>query len=120
MNILISYTLYQPNIYPHPVYNHNEHSKIIKKYIDVLEQNKSSSLIIFPETIFPIPYNTQHELYKIFNNHTSDKNLLLAVSLLKLKKNILIAWYFFLTMLKFIIEKISPISESIHLGIILF
>ena len=46
----VSYTLYQPNIYPHQVYKHNNHSKIIKKYIDILEQNKSSSLIIFPET----------------------------------------------------------------------
>ena len=74
----VSYTLYQPNIYPHQVYKHNEHSKIIKKYIDVLEQNKSSSLIIFPETILPIPYNTQHELYKTFNNHSSDKKFIIS------------------------------------------
>ena len=74
----ISYTLYQPNIYPDQVYNHNYHSKIVKKYINILEKNKSSNLIIFPETILPIPYNETHELYKIFNKHTNDKNFIIS------------------------------------------
>ena len=50
----LSYTIYQPNIYPNETYDKKEQTRIIKIYNTILDNNRSSNIIIFPETILPI------------------------------------------------------------------
>ncbi len=75
---LVSYTLYQPNIYPHESYDNDKHIALIEKYNDILAKNKSSNLIIFPETIISSPYDANNSLYKFFHSTTNEDNLLIS------------------------------------------
>ena len=47
----ISFTIYQPNIYPDLAYDSKEYNKIIDKYRTFLDNNNMTDLVIFPETI---------------------------------------------------------------------
>ena len=64
----IAITIYQPNIYPNEAYEKINHSKIIAKYNQILQDNRSSNLVIFPETILPIVFDKKNH-YLINSNH---------------------------------------------------
>ena len=49
----ISYSIYQPNIYPNQSYNPDEYKKISSKYINYLNTKRPTDITIFPETITP-------------------------------------------------------------------
>ena len=70
-NEKISFTIYQPNIYPEDSYNSAKHSDIQKKYINFLNQKKSSDLIILPETIVPYELLKDNPLYKKIKDITN-------------------------------------------------
>ena len=72
-NNYVSYTLYQPNVYPQDSYDSNKHLRLMEKYNNILIKNKSSDLIIFPETIISAPYDENNQLYKYFQSLTSKK-----------------------------------------------
>ena len=40
--------------------------------------NKTSDLVIFPETIIPIPFTREDELFKPFQKNTHDTNMLIT------------------------------------------
>ena len=50
----------------------------MNKYNTVLDMNRSSDLVIFPETIIPIPFNREDELFKFFQTATHDTNMLIT------------------------------------------
>tara|TARA_B100000035_G_scaffold313999_1_gene329070 strand:- start:5904 stop:7076 length:1173 start_codon:yes stop_codon:yes gene_type:complete len=77
-NNLITYTIYQPNVYPSQSYNPDQHSMIMRKYINMIDENKSSDLIIFPETILPIPFDERNDYYLYFKSLTSDRSTLIS------------------------------------------
>lgn len=77
-NNYVSYTLYQPNVYPQDSYDSNKHLLLMEKYNNILIKNKSSDLIIFPETIISAPYDENNQLYKYFQSLTSKRNLLIS------------------------------------------
>ena len=74
----ISYTLYQPNIHPEQSYDRTQYSLIMKKYNNILNMNKTSDLVIFPETIISIPFTREGEFFKSFQTMTDDTNMLIA------------------------------------------
>ena len=74
----VSYTLYQPNIYPQQSYDSSQYSQIMSKYKNILDMNKNSDLVIFPETIIPIPFTKENELFKSFQTITNESNMLIA------------------------------------------
>ena len=74
----ISYTLYQPNIYPQQSYDSSQYSQIMSKYKNILNMHKNSDLVIFPETIIPIPFTKENELFKSFQTTTNDSNMLIT------------------------------------------
>ena len=74
----VSYTLYQPNIYPQQSYDSSQYSLIMKKYNTILNLNKTSDLVIFPETIISIPFIREDKFFKSFQTITDDTNMLIA------------------------------------------
>ena len=74
----LSYTIYQPNIYPNETYDKKEQTRIIKKYNTILDNNRSSNIIIFPETILPIPFRKNSLLYDSFQSLTHKDNVLIS------------------------------------------
>ena len=74
----LSYTIYQPNIYPNETYDKKVHTRIIKKYNTILDNNRSSNIIIFPETILPIPFRKNSLLYDSFQSLTHKDNVLIS------------------------------------------
>lgn len=77
-NNLVTYTIYQPNIYPPQSYNPDQYSMIMRKYINTINENKSSDLIIFPETILPIPFDEKNDYYQYFKSFTNDRSSLIS------------------------------------------
>ncbi len=74
----VSFVLYQPNIYPDDSYDSNRHSPLMEKYNNILIDNQSSDLVIFPETIISSPYDKNNPLYKYFQSSTNKSNLLIS------------------------------------------
>ncbi len=68
----LTFTIYQPNIYPQESYDLNEYNNIQKKYINFLEKKISSELIIFPETIVPYELSNSSLLYKKMSEITNN------------------------------------------------
>jgi len=74
----LSFTIYQPNIYPRDSYNPAEHNNIQNKYINFLDKKVSSDLIIFPETIVPYELNKHNALYKKINDLTNKEKVIIT------------------------------------------
>ena len=85
-NNYVSYTLYQPNIYPNDSYDRSKHFALMEKYNNILITNRSSDLVIFPETIISEPYNKNNTLYKYFQPSKNNDYLLIS-GLFSSKKN---------------------------------
>ena len=74
----LSFILYQPNIYPNDSYDRSKHFALMEKYNNILIKNKSSDLVIFPETIISEPYDKNNMLYKYFQSSKNKDNLLIS------------------------------------------
>ena len=77
-NEYISFTIYQPNIYPKESYNPAEQNNIQKKYINFLSQEISSDLLIFPETIVPYELYKRNPLYKKMKDKTNEDKIIIS------------------------------------------
>ena len=82
----LSFILYQPNSYPNDSYDRSKHFALMEKYNNILIKNKSSDLVIFPETIISEPYDKNNKLYKYFQSSKNKDNLLIS-GLFSSKKN---------------------------------
>ncbi len=74
----VSFTIYQPNIYPKESYNPEEHNNIQQKYINFLSKEISSDLIIFPETIVPYELYKTNLLYKKIKDISNEDKIIIS------------------------------------------
>jgi apolipoprotein N-acyltransferase len=74
----ISFSLYQPNIYPDRVYNPNEYKKIIKQYINFLDRKDPTDLTILPETITPYVLEKNNKLLESIKKLSDRNNIIIA------------------------------------------
>lgn len=79
-NDSVSFTIYQPNIYPDKAYNIDEYQNIVSQYVRFLDEKNSTDITILPETITP---------YVLNNNELAEKIMMTAN-----KSNIIIAGFF--------------------------
>ena len=89
-NDRISYTIYQPNIYPDKVYNTDEYQNIISQYVRFLDEKNSTDL-----TITPYVLNNNNELLKKIKMTTSKSNIIVAGFFTKSKNNYFNSMVFF-------------------------
>ena len=78
LNESLSFTIYQPNIYPKESYNSEEHNNIQQKYIKFLNRKVSTDLIIFPETIVPYELHKNNALLKRIKDLTDEENIIIT------------------------------------------
>jgi apolipoprotein N-acyltransferase len=71
----ISYTIYQPNIYPDKTYDTNEYQNIISQYTKFLDEKNSTDLTILPETITPYVLSNNNKLLQRIMT-ASNKNII--------------------------------------------
>ncbi len=74
----LSFTIYQPNIYPIDSYNPAKQKKIELKYIKFLKQDIPTDLIILPETIVPYELTRGNSLYKTIRDVTSKDKIIIT------------------------------------------
>ena len=74
----ISFTIYQPNIYPDKTYNTDEYQNIISQYIKFLDEKKSTDLTILPETITPYILKNNNELLQKIITASNKKNMIIS------------------------------------------
>ena len=77
-NESLSFTIYQPNIYPKDSYNPSEYNNVENKYINFLNQKVSSDLIIFPETIVAYELNKNNALYKKMKDLSNKEKVIIT------------------------------------------
>ena len=78
LNESLSFTIYQPNIYPKESYNSVEANNIQQKYIKFLNRKASTDLIIFPETIVPYELHKNNSLLKKIKDLTDEENIIIT------------------------------------------
>ncbi len=91
----ISFTLYQPNIYPDQIYNPNEYKNIIEKYINFLDKKDSTDLTILPETITPYILENNNKILQKIKNLSNENNIIIAGFFTKSKTNFYNSMIFF-------------------------
>tara|TARA_Y100000389_G_scaffold116017_1_gene113182 strand:+ start:1282 stop:2727 length:1446 start_codon:yes stop_codon:yes gene_type:complete len=74
----ISFSLYQPNIYPDRVYDPNEYEKIIEKYINFLDKKDSTDITILPETITPYVLENNNKILGNIKKLSNENNIIIA------------------------------------------
>ena len=74
----ISFSIYQPNLYPDRVYNPNEYEKVIKQYINFLDKKDSTDLTILPETITPYALEKNNKLLESIKKLSNKNNIIIA------------------------------------------
>jgi apolipoprotein N-acyltransferase len=74
----ISYSIYQPNIYPDQSYNPKEHKKISEKYINYIRKKDSTDITILPETITPYVLMRNNDLLKEIIESSNDEKIIIA------------------------------------------
>tara|TARA_Y100000768_G_scaffold22821_1_gene15542 strand:- start:5590 stop:6861 length:1272 start_codon:yes stop_codon:yes gene_type:complete len=74
----ISFTIYQPNIYPQESYNVDEYENIRNKYLNFLNKKNDSDIVIFPETIVPYELQKNDPLYRKITEFTSKEKILIT------------------------------------------
>ncbi len=74
----ISYSIYQPNIYPNQSYNPKEYKKISQKYINYIRKKDSTDITILPETITPYVLMRNNELLREIIASSNDKKIIIA------------------------------------------
>ena len=91
----ISYTIYQPNIYPDKIYDTDEYQDIINQYIKFLDEKISTDLIILPETITPYPLNNNNKLLEEIMTVSNKSNIIIAGFFTKSESNYFNSMVFF-------------------------
>jgi apolipoprotein N-acyltransferase len=74
----MSFSLYQPNIYPDRLYNPNEYESIIKQYINFLDKKDSTDLTVLPETITSYVLEKNDKLLEIIKKLSNKNNIIIA------------------------------------------
>ena len=74
----ISYSIYQPNIYPNQSYNPKEYKKISQKYINYIKKKDQADIIILPETITPYILMRNDDLLREIIKSSNDKKIIIA------------------------------------------
>ena len=74
----ISFTIYQPNIYPDTTYDTNEYENIVSQYIRFLEDKNPTDLTILPETITPYILSNNNELLEKIMKTSNKRNIIIA------------------------------------------
>ncbi len=74
----ISYTIYQPNIYPDKTYDTNEYQNIISQYTKFLDEKNSTDLTILPETITPYVLSNNNKLLQRIMTASNKNNIIIA------------------------------------------
>ncbi len=83
----ISFTIYQPNIYPDKAYDVDEYQNIVSEYIKFLDEKNTSDLTILPETITPYVLNNNNKLLKKIMTMSNKSNIIIAGFFTKSEKN---------------------------------
>ena len=91
----ISFTIYQPNIYPDKAYDTDGYQNIVRQYIRFLDEKKSTDLTILPETIMPYVLNNNHELLEKIMMSSSKNNIIIAGFFTKSENNYFNSMIFF-------------------------
>jgi len=74
----ISYSIYQPNIYPNQSYNPKEYEKISQKYINYIRKKDSTDITILPETITPYVLMRNNALLNEIIKSSNNKKIIIA------------------------------------------
>jgi apolipoprotein N-acyltransferase len=74
----ISFSIYQPNIYPNQAYDPREYKKISKKYINYIRKKDSTDITILPETITPYVLMRNNDLLREIIQSSNDKKIIIA------------------------------------------
>ena len=108
----ISFSLYQPNIYPNQTYDPNEYKNIIKKYINFLDKKDSTDLTILPETITPYVLENNNKLLQKIKDLSSENNIIIAGFFTKSKTNYYNSMIFFTENIEYYHKrKLVPFGE---------
>jgi apolipoprotein N-acyltransferase len=91
----ISFTIYQPNIYPDKTYDTDEYQNIVNQYTKFLEEKNSTDLTILPETITPFVLNNNNELLRKIMNASKKSNIIIAGFFTKFESNYFNSMVFF-------------------------
>ena len=91
----ISFTIYQPNIYPDKTYDINQYQNIVNQYIEFLDDKKSTEVIILPETITPYDLNNNIRLSEKIKTISNKSNIVVAGFFTKLNNNYFNSMVFF-------------------------
>ena len=91
----ISFTIYQPNIYPDKTYNTDEYQNIISQYIRFLDEKNPTDLTILPETITPYVLNNNNELLEKIIMASNKSNIIIAGFFTKSENNYFNSMVFF-------------------------
>ena len=94
-NDQISFTIYQPNIYPDKTYNTDEYQNIISQYIRFLDEKNPTDLTILPETITPYVLNNNNELLEKIMMVSNKSNIIIAGFFTKSENNYFNSMVFF-------------------------
>ena len=91
----ISFTIYQPNIYPDKTYDIDEYQNIISQYIKFLDEKNSTDLTILPETITPYVLNSNNKLLEKIVMTSNKNNIIIAGFFTKSENNYFNSMVFF-------------------------
>ena len=91
----VSFTIYQPNIYPDKTYDAGEYENIISQYIRFLDEKSPTDLTILPETITPYVLNSNNKLLEKIIMTSNKSNIIIAGFFTKSKNNYFNSMVFF-------------------------
>ena len=91
----ISFTIFQPNIYPDKTYDADEYQNIVSQYIRFLDEKKSTDLTILPEAITPYVLNNNNKLLEKLMMMSNNTNTIIAGFFTKSKNDYFNSMVFF-------------------------
>jgi apolipoprotein N-acyltransferase len=91
----MSFTIYQPNIYPDKTYDTDEYQNIVNQYIKFFDEKNSTDLTILPETIMPYVLTNNNELLEKIMMISNKSNIIIAGFFTKSENNYFNSMVFF-------------------------
>jgi apolipoprotein N-acyltransferase len=111
-NDKISFTLYQPNIYPDQMYDHKEYQNIINQYTKFLNEKEPSHLTILPESITPYILKKNIILLREITRLSNENNIIISGFFTKSKDRYFNSMVFFSKEIKYYHKrKLVPFGE---------
>jgi len=108
----ISFTIYQPNIYPEKTYDADEYQNIVSQYIRFLNQKDPTDLTILPETITPYVLNNNNKLLEKLMRMSNKSNIIIAGLFTKSENNYFNSMVFFSDQINYYHKrKLVPFGE---------